>query len=81
MASFPWKMLVELREKYTYDIHPFTTFNTEKKIEKHTKTNKSSKQLIYVKINLCEFSDFCLSQHSRKFSYQEKNFLKRIYII
>ncbi|XP_065640888.1 TBC1 domain family member 30 isoform X2 [Hydra vulgaris] len=40
MASFPWKMLVELREKYTYDIHPFTTFNTEKKAEKYNKVKK-----------------------------------------
>ncbi|XP_065673556.1 TBC1 domain family member 30 isoform X2 [Hydra vulgaris] len=40
MASFPWKMLVELREKYTYDIHPFTTFNTEKKAEKYSKVKK-----------------------------------------
>ena len=31
MAPFPWPLLVELREKYTYDIHPFTTFKTDKK--------------------------------------------------
>ena len=34
MASFPWVELTELREKYTYDIHPFTTFRAEKKREK-----------------------------------------------
>ncbi|XP_066915732.1 TBC1 domain family member 30-like [Clytia hemisphaerica] len=34
MASFPWVELTELREKYTYDIHPFTTFREEKKREK-----------------------------------------------
>lgn len=31
MAPFPWPFLIELREKYTYDIHPFTTFRTDKK--------------------------------------------------
>lgn len=31
MAPFPWPELIELREKYTYDIHPFTTFRAEKK--------------------------------------------------
>ena len=31
MAPFPWNLLKELREKYTYDIHPFTTFKTDKK--------------------------------------------------
>ena len=31
LSPFPWSELTELREKYTYDIHPFTTFRTEKK--------------------------------------------------
>ena len=26
MAPFPWTSLDDLREKYTYDIHPFATF-------------------------------------------------------
>ena len=33
MAPFPWNLLKELREKYTYDIHPFTTFKTDDKKE------------------------------------------------
>lgn len=30
MAPFPWTCLIDLREKYTYDIHPFSTFTAEK---------------------------------------------------
>ena len=38
MAPFPWATVTELREKYTYDIHPFATFKTEKKTEKIIKS-------------------------------------------
>ena len=35
LAPFPYRKVVELREKYTYDIHPFSTFgkdNTNERI-------------------------------------------------
>jgi len=31
MAPFPWVELDESREKYTYDIHPFSTFRSDKR--------------------------------------------------
>jgi len=34
ISSFPWSTISDLREKYTYDIHPFSTFNADKKLEK-----------------------------------------------
>jgi len=34
MAPFPWVELDESREKYTYDIHPFSTFRSDKRKEK-----------------------------------------------
>ena len=34
MSPFPWTTISELREKYTYDIHPFSTFNGNKKSDK-----------------------------------------------
>ena len=39
MAPFPWNLLKELREKYTYDIHPFTTFKTDKKEKQASERN------------------------------------------
>ena len=34
MAPFPYRKVVELREKYTYDIHPFSTFGKDNSDER-----------------------------------------------
>ena len=44
MAPFPWTAISDLREKYTYDIHPFTTFRAERKNERKNMTRPLVKQ-------------------------------------
>ena len=34
LAPFPYRKVVELREKYTYDIHPFSTFGKDNSDER-----------------------------------------------
>ena len=43
MAQFPWQQVEDLREKYTYDIHPFSTFNNDndRAEKKRANTGKS----------------------------------------
>lgn len=34
LAPFPYRKVGELREKYTYDIHPFSTFGRDNSTER-----------------------------------------------
>lgn len=41
MAQFPWSAVSELREKYTYDIHPFATFRADRKGDRKSSQKKT----------------------------------------